>query len=82
MSRGLRALGVDDRAAVEAALARREGEVARQVGSAMRDAALSLPSVSILRDELLESAADYLTFARLRGVPVPAAELVAPARSD
>ena len=82
MRRRLRALATEDRRAVAAAVARREAEVACKLGFAMREAALSLPSVSVFRDELLESAADYLTFARLRGVRVPAAEPVEPSRVE
>jgi hypothetical protein len=75
MSRKLRPLATEERRAIAPAVARQEAEAACAVGVALRDAALSLPNVSVFRGELLESAADYLTLARLRGVPVPSAEL-------
>lgn len=81
MSQRLRALAREQRRVVAPALTRQEGEAACRAGVLLRDVALSLPSVSVLRDELLESAADYLTLARLRGVPVPAAEPAAPHRA-
>ncbi len=80
--RRLRAPATEEIRVVVPALARREAEAAYRAGFALRDAALSLPSVSVLRGELLESAADYLTLAQLRGVPVPPAALAELPRAD
>lgn len=73
-SRGLRAVASSITCPMQApSLARMEGEAARDIGVALRDVALRLPDESSYRAELLESSCDYLTFARLRGVAVPAA---------
>jgi hypothetical protein len=52
---------------------RQEAEAMVDLGSMLRRKALSLPSGSSLRDQLLDEAEDWLLQARMRGVPLHAA---------